>query len=60
VVDFLVSSYGEFVLLKPRVEWRTALLWALPPGILPVGVLVLWSLGSLARRRSGDDGNSPA
>src|SRR6185312_13654868 len=27
VIDFLVSRYGEFVLLKPRFEWHTALLW---------------------------------
>ena len=57
VVDFLVLRYGEFVLLKPRFEWRTALLWAVPPGIVFVGVLVLWSL---ARRKPVEDGNSPA
>ena len=31
VIDFLVSRYGEFVLLKPRFEWHTAGLWLLPP-----------------------------
>ena len=25
VLDFLVARYGEFVLLKPRFEWHTAL-----------------------------------
>src|SRR5579862_2617984 len=30
VVDFLVARYGEFVLLKPRFEWHTALLWLTP------------------------------
>jgi cytochrome c-type biogenesis protein CcmH len=57
VIGFLVSRYGEFVLLKPRVEWRTALLWAVPPGIVLIGVLVLWNL---ARRKPVKDGNSPA
>jgi cytochrome c-type biogenesis protein CcmH len=57
VIGFLVSRYGEFVLLKPRVEWRTALLWAVPPGIVLIGVLVLWNL---ARRKPVEDGNSPA
>src|SRR6187401_2626115 len=27
VIDFLVARYGEFVLLKPRFSWHTALLW---------------------------------
>ena len=32
VLDFLVARYGEFVLLKPRFAWHTALLWLGPPG----------------------------
>ena len=27
VIDFLVARYGEFVLLRPRFSWHTALLW---------------------------------
>jgi cytochrome c-type biogenesis protein CcmH len=30
-LDFLVRRYGEFVLLRPRPHWRTALLWLAPP-----------------------------
>ena len=41
VIDFLVARYGEFVLLKPRFEWHTALLWALPPGLLLAGAVAL-------------------
>ncbi len=37
VLDFLVASYGEFVLLKPRLSWHTALLWGLPPALLLLG-----------------------
>jgi cytochrome c-type biogenesis protein CcmH len=33
VLDFLVARYGEFVLLKPRFAWHTALLWLMPPGV---------------------------
>lgn len=40
VVDFLVARYGEFILLKPRFNWHTALLWMAPPGVLVIGVLV--------------------
>ncbi|HMA58354.1 MAG TPA: cytochrome c-type biogenesis protein [Pseudolabrys sp.] len=48
VLDFLVARYGEFVLLKPPVEWRTFLLWGLPPTALLAGTIALLML---ARRR---------
>ncbi len=41
VLDFLVARYGEFVLLKPRLEWQTLLLWGLPPAALMVGIVAL-------------------
>src|ERR1700732_4343687 len=50
VIDFLVARYGEFVLLKPRFEARTLLLWLLPPLALAGGGLALWMH---SRRRSG-------
>jgi cytochrome c-type biogenesis protein CcmH len=49
VIDFLVARYGEFVLLKPRLERHTFLLWLLPPLALAGGGLALWIYG---RRRS--------
>jgi cytochrome c-type biogenesis protein CcmH len=49
VLDFLVARYGEFVLLKPRLESHTLLLWLLPPLALAGGGLALWGYG---RRRS--------
>src|SRR5215468_2835890 len=42
VIDFLVARYGEFVLLKPRLERKTLLLWLLTPLVLAGGGLVLW------------------
>jgi cytochrome c-type biogenesis protein CcmH len=53
VLDFLVARYGEFVLLKPRFAWHTALLWLGPPVALIGGALVLLVM---ARRRSSSDG----
>jgi cytochrome c-type biogenesis protein CcmH len=41
VLDFLVARYGEFVLLKPRLSWRTVFLWGLPPGLLLTGITLL-------------------
>jgi cytochrome c-type biogenesis protein CcmH len=59
VLDFLVARYGEFVLLKPRVEPHTLLLWLLPPLALAGGGVALWING---RRRSksaaADDGST--
>jgi len=41
VLDFLVARYGEFVLLRPRVSWRNAALWGLPPAVLLVGLVAI-------------------
>jgi cytochrome c-type biogenesis protein CcmH len=49
VIDFLVARYGEFVLLKPRFESHTWLLWLLPPLALAGGGIALWAQ---SRRRS--------
>ena len=38
VIDFVVSRYGEYVLLKPRFSARNALLWGAPFVILVCGV----------------------
>jgi cytochrome c-type biogenesis protein CcmH len=41
VLDFLVARYGEFVLLKPRLQLSTILLWGFPIGVLAAGALAL-------------------
>jgi cytochrome c-type biogenesis protein CcmH len=50
VVDFMVARYGEFVLLKPRFSWHTAVLWGAPLTILIIG---LFAIGFSVLRRSG-------
>ena len=52
VLDFLVARYGEFVLLKPRFEPQTLLLWGSPPLSLLGGLVVLLVM---ARRRQTTD-----
>lgn len=37
VMDYVVSRYGEFVLLQPRFNMRNALLWATPVLLLLAG-----------------------
>ena len=49
VVDFMVARYGEFVLLKPRMSWHTAILWGAPLAILIAGLL---AIGFSVLRRS--------
>jgi cytochrome c-type biogenesis protein CcmH len=41
VMDFLTARYGDFVLLKPPLNSHTALLWALPLGVLVIGAFAL-------------------
>ena len=52
VLDFLVARYGEFVLLKPPLESRTFILWALPPVALLAGAIGLFF--AVRRRRTAE------
>ena len=41
-VDYIVSRYGEYVLLKPRFAPHTLLLWTGPFLLLILGAAILW------------------
>jgi cytochrome c-type biogenesis protein CcmH len=56
VIEFLVNRYGEFVLLRPRLHWQTALLWLAPAAVLLLGIAALL----LAWRRQAPAGAAPA
>ncbi|TCT07598.1 cytochrome c-type biogenesis protein CcmH [Aquabacter spiritensis] len=43
VLDYLVSRYGEFVLMRPVFSWRNALLWGAPVLFLVLGGAVAWA-----------------
>ncbi|MCR6498889.1 cytochrome c-type biogenesis protein CcmH [Shinella sp. CPCC 101442] len=56
VIDYVVSRYGEFVLLNPRLRGETLLLWGAP--------IVLFLAGATAmilfvRRRGGKSTGTP-
>jgi cytochrome c-type biogenesis protein CcmH len=53
VIDFLVARYGEFVLLKPRLNSHTWLLWFLTPLALAAGGAALWVQGRRRARAGG-------
>ena len=56
VIDYVVSRYGEFVLLQPRFSIRNALLWATPAILLAIGGGFLL----LQAARRGRGGRKPA
>jgi len=41
VINYVVSRYGEFVLLKPRVSTKTYVLWGLPAALLVAGAVAM-------------------
>ena len=47
VINYVVSRYGEFVLLKPRLSAKTLILWGAPVFLLLVGlgVAVVYARG---------------
>jgi cytochrome c-type biogenesis protein CcmH len=49
VIDFLVTRYGEFILLRPRLGPYTVVLWATPIAALVVGGIVI--VFALRRKR---------
>ena len=55
ILNFLVARYGEFVLLRPRFEWHTLLLWGLPPAALFVGMVGIF----FAMRKRGSGTTEP-
>lgn len=60
VVDYLVSRYGEFVLLKPRFAWHTLVLWAAGPVALLAGLIAIFAaLRRRARARNGGHSAQP-
>jgi cytochrome c-type biogenesis protein CcmH len=56
VLDYIVSRYGEFVLLKPRLSEKTYILWGAPIALFLIGGL---ALAVYARRRTGKPTGKP-
>ncbi len=54
VVQFLVDRYGEFILLEPRLYFRTWILWFAP------GLLFLTGAGLMWQRSRRPGGTAPA
>jgi cytochrome c-type biogenesis protein CcmH len=52
VLDYIVSRYGEFVLLKPRLSEKTWLLWGAPLALFAIGGVALFVYGLRRRGKS--------
>ena len=50
VMDYIVSRYGEFVLLKPPFAINTVLLWGMPVFLLLIGGAVVFRQASRRRQ----------
>lgn len=61
IKDYLVSRYGEFVLLKPPFEAATILLWVGPFAFLLIGLAVIVVFFKRQSREfAGQGGQAPA
>ncbi len=49
---YIVSRYGEFVLLQPVFALHTLLLWLAAPGLIAIGIIILVVM---ARRRRSEE-----
>jgi len=50
IIDYFTARYGDGILLDPRFEARTMLLWLVPAAALVGGGLMIWS-----RRRKPEE-----
>lgn len=55
VRQYLVDRYGEYVLLNPRMNMHTLVLWIAAPVLLSVGLGTLWFAGR-RRKMAGAEG----
>ena len=58
VVDFVVSRYGDYVLLKPPFKLATLVLWLGPAAIAGGGLIAVLMFSR--RRRAGESAVQPA
>jgi cytochrome c-type biogenesis protein CcmH len=42
--DHMADRYSEFILFRPRMNWRNAWLWGLPAMLLLAGGVVVWRI----------------
>ncbi len=53
--DHMAARYGDFILFRPRMNWRNAWLWGAPLVMMLIGAFVAWRVVR-DRSRHVDDG----
>ena len=51
ILDYFVSRYGEWVLLKPKQEGLNWIIWLVPPIVLILGLL--WAMNRARQSQTG-------
>jgi len=51
IVEVMTSRFGNFVLYKPPVQWRTALLWGLPLVLVLFAFMLVWRYAKQREKR---------
>lgn len=49
--DHMVARYGEFILFRPRMNWRNAWLWSAPAVLMLIGLIIAVRVLRDRRRR---------
>lgn len=57
--DQMVARYGEFILFKPRMNWRNAWLWSLPVVLMLLGAVIAVHVLRDRRRHVDDEVGEP-
>ena len=55
IIDFMLDRYGDFVLYRPRLDSKTAVLWFGPLVFLIIGLLAVLMIVRKHRRGAADD-----
>jgi cytochrome c-type biogenesis protein CcmH len=53
--DHMVARYGEFILFRPRMNWRNAWLWSTPAVLMLIGLAIGVRVLRQRTRRVGPD-----
>lgn len=60
VMTFVVARYGDFVLLRPPLNWKTWILWISAPLLLLLVGGLMWRAVPRAGRSAASNGDAPA
>jgi cytochrome c-type biogenesis protein CcmH len=57
--DHMSARYGDFILFRPRMNWRNAWLWGAPVIFMLIGGLIAWRVLRDRARRVDEDTSDP-